>query len=151
MKNSVFRSKAVLIGALALILMAGTAYAAMNLMRIRAEANDSNAFRGGAVFTECIFANASHINTVESTITGFVRWPDGSELVVFPPETGVFAPGDARMLRGAVVVEEDMALGTGVWVCRSESTTVGGPRPSGQVSVDSDAASFDVFDVAEDI
>jgi hypothetical protein len=49
-----------------------------------------------------------------------------------------------------VLVEEDTALGTAVWACRAESTIVGGPRPLGQMAVDSDAATFEVFDAAGD-
>jgi len=147
MKSHFFRSKAVLISALVLILAAGVAHAAKNLVRIRAEVAFSSVPRGSAVFTECLFANASHMDTVESTIVALARFADGSELVVFS-ETHVLAPGDAQIRRAALVVNEDTALGTAAWVCSAQSTIVGGPRPIGQVGFDSDAATFEVFETS---
>ena len=147
MNNRFFRTKAVLISVLALILAAGTAHAANNLIRVRAEVNVDRVLRSeGAVFTECVFANASHMDTVESTITAFVRFADGSKVVVFD-ETQVLAPGDAAIRRAALVVAEDASLGTAVWECHAQSMIVGGPRPVGQGGADSDSATFEVFDV----
>ena len=148
MNNRFFRTKAVLISVLTLILAAGTAHAAKNLISVQAEVEGERVQRGGAVFTECVFANASHMDTVESTITAFVRFADGSKVVVFD-ETQVLAPGDAAIRRAALVVAEDASLGTAVWECHAQSIIVGGPRPVGQGGADSDSATFEVFDILQ--
>jgi hypothetical protein len=147
MKNDVWRIRAALISVFVLIATGVATHAAANLMRIRAHANDAFAVRGGAAFGECLFANTSFVNTVESTLTVSVRFADGSEVVTLASETQVFGPQEAFIFRSAVVVAENAPVGTAVWTCRAESTIVGGPRPQGQMAVDTDAAAFEVIDV----
>ena len=134
-------------GVLVLIATGVATHAAANLMRVQAHASDAFAVRGSAAFGECLFANASHVNTVESTLTVSVRFADGSEVVTLPSETQVFGPQEAFIFRSAVVVAEDAMVGTAVWTCRAESTIVGGPRPQGQMAVATDVATFEVIDV----
>jgi hypothetical protein len=147
MKNRSVPGKIARIGLL-VALAASTAHAGKGFLEVEAEATPDNVPRGNAAQTDCVFRNVSHFDTVEAFMTVDVRFSDGTKVTLADSELlGVMAPGDGFLFRGAVVVDENAALGTAVLVCSAESTIVGGPRPEGQSGVDSDSATFGVFEI----